>query len=113
MGFTKEARKCYKHVTGLDKSDREAWIRLAFILLNENDLSSALDTLREAYQNNFTSQDILYMLSAVYFRTGDELAGIKFFEKAIDQGEGGRHLFFEIFPDGRYNEKIRSFLTKN
>lgn len=113
LGFVNEARKCYTHVTGLDKTDREAWIRLAFIYLNESNLPKTLETLREAYQNNFTSQDILYMLSAVYFRAADEAAGVKFFEKAIEQGEGGRHLFFEIFPEGRYHEKIRNFLKKD
>ena len=107
-----DAIKCYRYVSHLDPEDREAWIRLAKLYIDGSQLSDALVVLREAYQYNFNSQDILYLLSAVYFRLNDESAGTRFFEKAHSLGEGGARLFFEVYPEGKYNDKIKTLLHK-
>ena len=105
-----EAKKCYRHVCLIDSKDREAWIRLSMLHINEFEYADALVVLREAYQNNFNSQDIIYMISAVYFKLGDEHAGINFFEKGIELGKGGLNLFYQIFPQGDVHEKINKIL---
>ena len=53
------------------------------------------------------------MLSAVYFRLHDEEAGLRFFEKAVEQGEGGLKVFFKIFPEGTKNAKIQTIINKD
>jgi tetratricopeptide (TPR) repeat protein len=108
-----EAIKCYRYVCQMDSLDREAWIRLAHLLIESSQIADALVVLREAYQHNFNSQDILYMLSAVYFRLEDEYAGTRFLEKAISQGRGGARLFFEVYPEGKLNERIKTLLHKD
>lgn len=108
-----EALKCYRYVCKLDPVDREAWIRLTKLFVSGNQWADALVALREAYQNNPGSQDIIYLLSAVYFRLGDEDSGTRFFQKAISMGEGGAKLFFEIYPEGKSNQKIKTLLYKN
>jgi tetratricopeptide (TPR) repeat protein len=105
-----DAAKCYTRVVQLDKEDREAWIRLAAISISENNIDSSLTILREAYQWNMGCQDIIYMLSAVYFLNKDHDAGLHFFEKGLEIGEGGLKVFFEIYPEGRDNSMILKLL---
>ena len=112
-GKLDEAIKSYKQVTLLDRDDREAWIRLAFVYINNLEFEKSLVVLRDAYQHNFSSQDITYMLSAVYYRLHDETAGLRFLEKAVELGEGALKIFFRIYPDGKDNENIKSIINKD
>ncbi|MFW5821265.1 MAG: tetratricopeptide repeat protein, partial [Bacteroidota bacterium] len=108
-----DAIKCYRHVCRLDPQDREAWIRTAKLYIDGSQLSDALEVLREAYLNNFASQDILFLLAAVYFRLKDEATGARFFEKALSLGEGGSRLFFEVYPEGKHHDKIKTLMHKD
>ena len=107
---TLEAKKCYRYVCRLDNEDREAWIRLSMLYINEKEYADALVILREAYQNNFNCQDIIYMIAALYFRLGDYQAGMSFFDKGLVHGKGGLKLFYQIYPEGDKNEKISKIL---
>ncbi len=112
-GRIRDARKSYEQVTMLDHDDREAWIRLAYIYINEKEYDKALVVLRDAYQHNFTSQDIIYMLAAVYFKTNDRTAGLRFLEKAAENGEGGLNNFFDIYPEGESDSQVRKIINKD
>jgi len=106
-----EAIKCYKKVTSIDHKDREAWVRQASIQVKQDNPRQALKTLREAFRWNMNCQDIVYMLSAVYFILNDFPAGLKFLEKAVGMGEGGMKLFLEIYPEAKTNQTIRQVLN--
>ena len=107
-----EARKCYRNVCMLDPEDRESWIRLSRLYIDEFEYADALVVLREAYQNNFNCQDIIFMMSAVYYKLGDEQAGLSFLEKGLEIGKGGLKLFYSIYPEGVTDETIKKLLGK-
>lgn len=112
-GMPIEAQKAYSEVTFLDREDREAWIRQAFLLIDRKDYPAALIVLREGYQHNFNSQDFVYLIAGVYFRTGDQASGMLYLEKALEMGEGALKLFFLVYPEGEEDKLIQSIIKKD
>lgn len=111
-GKTREAAKCYHHITILDKSDREAWLALSSLLMNDGDFEKSLEHLREAFPHFPEDESINTRLAVCHFKLGSVALCLRFLESAL-QSNSKAYTEFEIYvPSDMQFDAIKELIQK-
>ena len=111
VGFIKEAMIGYKKMVEIDHNDLESWLNYSNLLLKEESIDEAVDSLYQALEFNPESAKLYYRLSAYSLLMGDETKGLSFFEKALKINFELHSELFQFMPKIKENKNLLNLLT--
>ena len=106
------AMKTFKLVTELDPTDSDSWLNLSELLLEEEKLEDALNTLKESYDENFNNAFINSRLAAYHFLTGNVDKGCIYLEQSLVIDPLSIDDLYEFFPNALKNITISEVIKK-
>lgn len=95
------AVEAFDKALSINKFDIEAWLLNAEAYDKLEDISKSIDLLLEATEYLPDNSDIIYALSAYYFKSDNNNLGIEWFKKAYSLEKENYKLVLNIFPEAK------------
>jgi len=107
------AAETLKEVVALNNYDIEAWLLYAETTDKLNNIDESISILLQAVDFMPTNIEIIYALSAFYFKLGDTTTAMHWFKTGYTVDKKASKLVFKIYPEVENIKELQEFISQN